>query len=161
MKKFLCVFLALIALMLTGCSGGKEVYSGDGWEISYDPNKWEFCNTLDNGAAQFAHKKNESTYFVVEIIPITGYDYASDIDINEELKIRKEIHEDFGSTDFEADIISRGGQDWIRIEDSDGFTQYSGNKGKNSYCITFMPYGDHAESLKDFEEIFDSFEFTE
>ncbi|MBD5139941.1 MAG: hypothetical protein HDT25_00780 [Ruminococcus sp.] len=160
MKKLFFLSLAVM-LLLTGCGGGKEVYGGEGYEFSYSADKWEFYYKYDSGAVQFAHKENESTYFFVEVIPITGYDDASDIDINEELKIKKEIYEDLGSTDFKADIINRGGQDWIRLEDSSGLTQYSGNKGKNSYCITFMPYGNYDKSLKDFEEIFNSFEFTE
>jgi len=161
MKKFLWVFLALFTLTLTGCGEGKEVYRGEGYEFGYDTGKWEFYNEYDNGDIQFVHKKIESTYFTISVIPITGYNDSAGIDINEELEVKKEIHRDFSNNDFKAEIIRCGGQDWIRLEESGGFTQYSGNKGKNSYCITFIPYGNYDKSSKDFEEVFDNFKITE
>lgn len=164
MKKFLCIFFALFTLTLTGCGGEKKVYSAEDYEFCYDSAKWEFYHKYDNGDIWFTHKQN-AAYFVVSVVPITGFDDASEIDINEEFEMSKEIHSHLTDNDFEMEIINRDGQNWIRIEESGGFTQYTGNKGKNSYSISFTPHmpphEDYTKSQKDFEEVFDSFKITE
>lgn len=168
MKKFLCVFLALIALMLTGCSGGKEVYSGDGWEISYDPNKWKITFEAKDGSVSFSHIKLDGTTFQA----VGHYRYnrgvvdESGISMNERLERSREICESNGRL-WSGDIIEIDGVEWGReefqYEDIMSAVYYHyDDHAPYAYSLSFVAEPDvYDKGLKDFEEIFDSFEFTE
>ena len=174
MKKFLCVILALFTLMLTGCGGGKEVYSGEGYEFAYDPDKWELNFASGDDAAFFSRKGFD------EVSLIMGryrYDIGtadkSNMDIKkyneEQLKL---IEENCAANGFIWDggeVLNIDGREWYRAEYQQ---EIGGNNFKYvilftdndiyDYNITFTADIDSFDKCrKEFEEIFDSFKFTE
>lgn len=163
MKKFLCVLLALFTLLLTGC-GGKEVYSGEGYEFSYDTAKWELNFVSDNGMAAFK-RNNEEVVFTVY-----RYSTEENVSLAERLESSKEIIcEMNGYTWDSGEILDIDGMEWF-IEEYQAqigenklmFINYFTANGTYAYTISFISDIDSFDKcIKDFEDIFDSFEITE
>lgn len=160
MKKFLCVFLALITLMLTGCGSGKEVYSGEGYEFAYDSDKWELNFVSDDGMADFKRKDFDDVCFAVE-----RYDFEEQISLEDRLKLSEESCGVIGFIWDGGEILSIDGKEWCRAEYRHGshkFVTFSTYNGKYTYIIDFSSDDDNFDKcMKEFEKIFDSFKFTE
>ena len=169
MKKFLCVFLAMFTLTLTGCGGGKEVYSGDGWKISYDLNKWKVTFEAKDGTVSFGHIKLDETSFAVTYCPYynRGVVDESGISMNERLEKSRESCERNGWL-WSGEIIEIDSIEWGRVEFqyedlmSAVYFHYDDSAPFYACNLSFVAEPDvYYKGLKDFEEIFDSFEFTE
>lgn len=164
MKKLLCVFLALFTLMLTGCGGGKEVYSGEGYEFAYDPDKWELNFVSDDGMADFKRKDFDEVSFAVE-----RYDFEEQVSLEDRLKISEESCGVIGFIWDGGEILNIDGREWCRTEyrhevreDVFKFVIFSTYNGKYTYIIDFTSDAANFDKcMKEFEEIFDSFKFTE
>ena len=161
MKKFLCVFLALFTLTLTGC-GGKEVYRGDGYEFSYNAKKWEL-GFEDEDDIFFNYKGFAFTNFNV-----FRYTTKESVSLNERLERSKEFCETNDYTWVSGEILSNGGMEWGREEyqmESQGFVikyvDFFTYSGMYTYSIFFSSDADNFdECIKDFEEVFYSFKIT-
>lgn len=165
MKKFLCVFFALLTLALTGCGGvKKEIYSGEGYEFGYDPDKWEFIFKSDDGMVSFARKGFDEVSFGV-------YRYTPDesVSLSERLERSEELCEINGFIWDGGEILSNGGREWGRAEyrmevggDMFKYVDLLTDNGTYAYAVSFSSDADSFdECIKDFEEIFDSFVITE
>lgn len=166
MKKFLWVFLALITLMLTGCGGGKEVYSGEGYKFAYDPDKWELIYGFDDGSGAVFKSKDfgNAIFHVFHVVS------EENVSLSERLESSKEII--CGLNDHiwvSGEILDIDGREWYREEYQ---TQIGENKNKTvdfftdngtyAYSVGFSSDIDSFDKgIKDFEKIFDSFKFTE
>lgn len=163
MKKFLCVLLALFTLSLTGC-GGKEVYSGEGYEFSYDPDKWELNFVSDDGMSDFKRKDFYDVSFAVE-----RYDFEEQISLEDRLKISEESCGAIGFIWDGGEILSIDGREWCREEHHQDlgentykYVNFLTYRGEYAYIIGFTSDIDSFDKcMKEFEKIFDSFKITE
>ena len=164
MKKFLCVFLALFTLMLTGCGGVKEVYSGEGYELSYDSGKWNIAFEANDGTVCFTRNNFDEVSFGVD-----RYVPEEKVSLAERLEALKEICEAYGYIWDSGEVLNIDGMEWYRAE-------YQQELGENKfkyviistdndiyvYTVTFTSDIDSfGKCIKEFEEIFDSFKITE
>lgn len=164
MKKLLCVFLALFTLALTGCGGRKEVYSGEGYEFAYDPDKWELTAVSANGFTSFKSKDYDGVH-----LDVHSYVPEEEINLEERLERLKESGKAIGCVHDSGEIFDIDGREWCREE-------HHQDLGENTYkYVNFLTYsGEYAyiigftsdidsfdKCMKEFEEIFDSFKFTE
>ena len=164
MKKFLCVFLALFALALTGCGGGKEVYSGEGYEFSYAPDKWELGFEDDDGMVSFKRKGFDEVSFGVY-----RYTPEENVSLNERLEHSKEICEANGYTWDSGEIIYIDGRECGKAEYQEEilgvvfkYVDFMYYDYPYAYAINFTSDIDSFDKcIKEFEEIFDSFKITE
>lgn len=162
MKKFLCVFLAMFTLVLTGCSGGKEVYSGEGFKFGYAPDKWELNYVTDTGLAIFKSKVSDKVIF-------SAYRYTleENVSLSERLESSKEICETNGYI-WDGEILDINGREWFREEyqaqigeSKLKYVNLFTDNGTYAYVISFASDIDSFECIKEFEEVFDSFKITE
>lgn len=164
MKKFLCVFLALFTLTLTGCGGGKEVYSGEGYELSYDPDKWVLSAEADDGLVAFRHRGFHDVMFLVDRNVV-----EENVSPAEWLERDREICEKNGCIWGSGEILDIDGIEWCREEYQEQIFEVNYKRvdlftdnGAYLYAIAFMSDIDsYDQCIKDFEEVFDSFEITE
>lgn len=164
MKKFLCVFLALFMLLLTGCSDGKEVYSGEGFKFGYAPDKWELNYVTDTGLAIFKSKVSDKVIF-------SAYRYTleENVSLSERLESSKEVCEENGYIWDSGEILNIKGREWSREEyqaqigDSKlKYVNLFADNGTYAYVISYASDIDSFDKcIKDFEEVFDSFRITE
>ncbi len=170
MKKFLCMFLAMVTTTLTGC-GEKEIYSGSGWKISYDPNVWKVNfeeSEDDSNTVSFCHTKLDEASFAVEYYYYNfGVADESDITTQERLEMTRESCESNG-WEWSGEIIEIDGVEWGREEfqyediKSAVYFHYDNSSPWYACSLSFVAEPNvYDKGLKDFEEIFDSFEFTE
>lgn len=165
MKKFLCIFFALLTLMLTGCGGvKKEVYSGEGYKFSYDPDKWYFTFKKSDSMAYFVRKEFDDVGFSVY-----RYTPEENVSLNERLERSKEICKTNDYIWDSGEILSNGGREWGRVEyrmeiggDMFKYVDFLTDGGTYAYAVSFTSDADSFDScIKEFEEIFDSFVITE
>lgn len=163
MKKILCVFVVLLTLSLTGC-GGKEVYSGEGYEFSYDPDKWELNFASDDGMSDFKRKDFYDVSFAVE-----RYDFEEQISLEDRLKISEESCGVIGFIWDGGEILNIDGREWCREEHHQDlgentykYVNFLTYRGEYAYIIGFTSDIDSFDKcMKEFEKIFDSFKITE
>lgn len=164
MKKLLCVFLALFTLVLTGCSGGKEVYSGEGFKFGYALDKWELNYVTDTGLAIFKSKVSDKVIF-------SAYRYTleENVSLSERLESSKEICEKNGYIWDSGEILDINGREWFREEyqaqigeSKLKYVYLFTDNGTYAYVISFASDIDSFDKcIKEFEEVFDSFKITE
>lgn len=163
-KKFLCVFLALFTLTLTGCGGGKEVCGGEGYEFSYSPDKWETAFKASDGTVAFKRKGfDEVSFGVYRYIP------EENVSLNERLEHSKEICEANGYIWDGGEITDIDGRECARAEyheEINGvmykYVNFICYDYPYAYAIDFTSDIDsYDKCIKEFEEIFDSFKITE
>lgn len=163
MKKFLLVLIALFMLALTGC-GGKEVYSGEGYEFAYDPDKWELIAVSANGLTSFKSKDYDGVRLDVQ-----SYVPEEKISLTERLERSKEIGKAIGCVHDSGEILDIDGREWCREEHHQGlgentfkYVNFFTYNGQYAYVIGFNSDIDSFDKcMKEFEEVFDSFKFTE
>lgn len=163
MKKFLCVFLAMFTLTLSAC-GGKAVYRGEGYSLSYDPDKWELSFEDDDGMASFNRKGFDNVSFgVYRYIP------EEHISMNDRLENSEEICETLGTIWDGGEILDIDGREWGRGEwreeihgDMFKYVNFLTDSGTYVYAVGLNSDADSFDKcIKDFEEVFDSFVITE
>lgn len=163
MKKFLWVIIALLTLTLTACSS-KEIYSGEGFEFDYDPNKWELNYTADDGLASFVRKGFDDVSFGVY-----RYTLEEKFSLAERLERSEELCEKTNYVWDGGEVFSSSGREWCRAEyhhevrgDTFKFVIFLTDNGTYAYTMDLVSDIDsYDRCLKDFEEIFDSFKITE
>lgn len=162
MKKLLCVFLAMLMLTLTGCNG-KEVYRGEGYEFNYDRGKWEL-SWEDDDEVSFKRKGFDNVSFgVYRYIP------EEHISPNERLENSEKICEAFGQIWDGGEIFDIDGREWGRAEyreeihgDMFKYVNFLTDSGTYVYAVGLSSDADsYDKCIKEFEEIFDSFEIIE
>lgn len=167
MKKILWVLIALLTFSLTACSS-KEVYSGEGYEFGYDPNKWELVLETDDGMTSFARKGFDEATFAVSYRRYNiGVVDESGISMNERLEAFKESCDNNGQLWRGGEILEIDGREWGRSEFQDydmNFVAYECYDRASSYAYYLLftaDNGGYDKCLKDFEEVFDSFKITD
>lgn len=164
MKKILCVFLALLTATLTGCGGGKEVYSGEGYEFIYNAKKWELAFEDDDGMVSFKRKGFDDVSFgVYRYIP------EEHISMNERYENSEEICETLGYIWDGGEIFDIDGREWGRAEwrneihgDMFKCINFLTDSGTYVYTVDLFSDADSFDKcIKDFEEVFYSFKITE
>lgn len=175
-KKILCVFLSLLTLMLTGC-GGKadgaedsaaktEVYNGDGFKLSYDPDKWEWSvetSSEGNEYVTFARKDHDDVDFNIE----RKFD-NSGVTLNYFLEQCEKMGELDGIDWSSGETLSINGWNWGRAELQQSYSNHKiyfvwlfTVKNSYSYRIDFTSESpSYYDCLPEFEEILESFELT-
>lgn len=176
MKRKSFVFLALFMLIMTGCGAAEkesadaaantEVYSGTGYTLSYDPDKWELSVYTDDVEESVTFERRD--YDDVEFTIVRIFDNNSDTlnDFLEHYKKMGELDDDI--TYKSGEIISINEWNWSRAELQESCRGHMINyvllyTVKNSYWyrVDFSAEDPgYYECLTEFEEIFDSFEFT-
>lgn len=166
MKKLLCVFLALFTLTLTGCDGGKEIYSGAGYKFSYPPDKWELIYGSDGGLVVFFKSKD----FDHTIFHVFRDASVENVSLSERLESSKEIMCEMDSHTWDSgEILDIDGRQWSREEyqtnideNKSKVVDFFTDNGKYTYAIGFSSdIDDFDKCIKEFEEVFDSFKITE
>lgn len=175
MKKKLCVFLSLLTLMLTGCgkadeaadtSGNTEVYSGDGYKLSYDPDKWEWSVETDYKGEEyvaFNRKDHDDVSFEIQ----RKFD-NSGVTLNDFLEQSKKMGELDGIDWSGGETLSINGWNWGRAELQQSYSNHNiyfvwlfTVKSSYSYRIDFSSESpSYYDCLPEFDEIIDTFEFT-
>ena len=157
------MLLALFTLTLTGCIGGKEVYSGKGYEFSYNAQKWELDYEDDGGFAIFKSNVSDKVVFIVY-----RYTLEENVSLAEQLESSKEICEKNGYVWDSGEILDIKGRKWSRaeyqaqIDESKlKYVNLFTDNGTYAYMISFTSDIDSVECIKEFEEVFDSFRITE
>lgn len=159
MKKFLCVLITLFALVPTGCSGGKEVYSGDGYVFSYDPSKWELDFEPDTYNSLLLSKEFQQS---VTFVSVEIFDYGLETCADG----LKNTYDMMGYVCTADEIKKINDMEWLFIDfekDSSVRLHMRTAFGNGrQYTVKCRAEKEQFEAgLSDFEEIFDSFEITE
>lgn len=167
-----------------------NTYRGNGYTMTINSEKWvdgseylklvsEYTEELDMGldvSAEDIENLNDGMFFHADL---SGSNFnivcseignlGSDFDISQFGDLMEEQYTAAGFTYLGDEVFERNGKNWLKIEveaDQMGtamrMLQYMALNGVNQYVVTYTSDKDiYDEALSDFEEVFNTFEFTE
>lgn len=167
-----------------------NTYSGNGYTMTINSEKWvdgseyvklisEYSSELDMSldvSAEDIENLNDGMFFHADlsgsnfnIVCSEIGDLGSDFDISQFGDLMEEQYTAAGFTYLGDEVFERNGKNWLKIEveaDQMGtamrMLQYMALNGVNQYVVTYTSDKDiYDEALSDFEEVFNTFEFTE
>lgn len=188
MKKLLCVFLALVTLMLTGCEKGDiaaettsdttvaDITStalletvSESFEIvqyyTIDPDKTIWTEFFaDDGSLSFMHNELDGVTFNIAKNDLS--DDEEDITIDEWSEIIKNQCAELGIEILGEEVSQIGGEKWsgvlVDLGDGERMKMLSTVKNRVYYnIILFLPNENYEKALADIESALETFEFTE
>ncbi|MBD5139289.1 MAG: hypothetical protein HDT24_08275 [Ruminococcus sp.] len=171
-------------------SAAGDVYSGTGYTINVDSGKWvdasgyiklisEYSANMDTGlnvSAEDIENLNDGMFFHADlsgsnfnIVCNEIGDLGADFDISMFAGLMEEQYAAAGITYLGDEVVEHNGKNWLKIEvemEQSGASmkmlQYMTLNGVNQYVVTYTSDKDNYDkALSDFEEVFDSFKFTE
>ncbi len=167
-----------------------NTYSGNGYTMTINSEKWvdgseylklvsEYSSELDIGldvSAEDIENLNDGMFFHADL---SGANFnivcneignlGSDFDISQFGDLMEEQYTAAGFTYLGDEIFERNGKNWLKVEveteqmgTAMRMLQYMALNGVNQYVVTYTSDKDiYDEALSDFEEVFNTFEFTE
>lgn len=168
---------------------GDDLYSGNGYTVKVDSEKWmdasEYVKMIseyaeDNNLSQnltaediqnmndgmFYHTNGDGTNFNIVCNAIGNTDGVS---IGDGAEIIKEQYEASGITWLDSEVVTINGLEWLKInvemsmEDTNmKMLQCMALADGNQYVMTYTAAKDkYGETVSDFEEVLNSFKFSE
>lgn len=173
-----------------GNAAAGDTYSGNGYTMTINSEKWmdgseylklvsQYSEELDTGlnvSAEDIENLNDGMFFHTElsgsnfnIVCNQIGDPGPDFDIGIFGDLMEEQYTAAGFTYLGDEVFERSGKDWIKVEvevEQQGMAmkmlQYATINGENQYVVTYTSDKDsYDKGLSDFEEVFDTFAFTE
>ena len=171
-------------------SAAGDVYSGTGYTINVDSGKWvdasgyiklisEYSANMDTGlnvSAEDIENLNDGMFFHADlsgsnfnIVCNEIGDLGADFDISMFAGLMEEQYAAAGMTYLGDEVVKHDGKNWLKVDvemEQSGASmkmlQYMTLNGVNQYVVTYTSDKDNYDkALSDFEEVFDSFKFTE
>lgn len=171
-------------------SAAGDVYSGTGYTINVDSGKWvdasgyiklisEYSANMDTGldvSAEDIENMSDGMFFHADlsgsnfnIVCNEIGDLGADFDISMFAGLMEEQYAAAGMTYLGDEVVKHDGKNWLKVDvemeqsgTSMKMLQYMALNGVNQYVVTYTADKDNYDkTLSDFEEVFDSFEFTE